>query len=66
MLDRMPNTCQELPASVPCYPSVGEDKWKRSLKDDLKTCVELVCELKEKLDKLHPRCADIVAGWMRS
>ena len=66
MLDRIP--CVEQPISPPmqCDSSRGDNKWNRNLKDDLKTAVELVFEFKEKLEKLHPRVSDIVAGWMRA
>jgi hypothetical protein len=67
MFDRMPNLSEQLCPSTSCnaVPSI-DDKWNRNLKEDLQTAVGLVCELKEKLEKLHPRCADIVAGWLRS
>lgn len=52
--------------ALPCSPPIlqSEDKYQRDLKEDLKTALDLIYDLKGKLHKLHPSVIEIVSDWM--
>lgn len=71
MLNRLPFGKLETPnqASMCCKPgpmSDGPDRYNRDFEEDLHLALDLVLQLKEAVDKLHPRVADVVQGWLQN
>lgn len=66
ILQRLPTKMEQQKQGCFAPTPAIDDRWARDVKDDLKIAVDLVCEFKEKLDKLHPLCLDIVSTWLRA